>query len=186
MGSTYPIHAASEQPIDPSEFLRPIDFIQRDHDRQRLFCGELSSLVDNMPQTGREELAAALLRYLLIDVSLNIEDEEELLAPLLGQRCLPGDHSDETVTITRWHHERAAGAASQTADGLDRLAVGHMPLRPLDFVISSFQLIEILTKHPAWEDETLLPLAASRLTREDMRSLGSAMARRRGVSPPLP
>lgn len=186
MGSTYSIHTVAERPIDPSDFLHPIDFIQRDHDRQRLFCDQLASLVDDMPQTGREELAAALLRYLLVDVSMNIEDEEELLAPLLGLRCLPGDHSGETITITRWHHKRAAGAASQTADGLDRLAVGHMPLKPLDFVISAFQLVEILTQHLAWEDETLLPLAATRLTEEDMRSLGSAMARRRGVSPPLP
>ena len=185
MDSPFSIHTATERPIDRSIFLHPIEFIRRDHDRQRSFCNQLACLVDDMPQSGSEELAAALLRYLLIDVSLNIEDEEELLAPLLGLRCLPGDHSGETITITHWHHERAAGEASPTADGLDRLAVGNMPSRPLDFVISAFRLIEILTQHLAWEDETLLPLAETRLTEEDMRSLGSAMARRRGVSPPL-
>ncbi len=98
----------------------------------------------------------------------------------------PRARSVTAVEGTRWRRERAAAVASQTADGLDRLAVAQMPLRPLDFVISAFQLVEILTRHLDWEDETLLTLATTRHDEEDMRSFGSAMARRRGVSPPLP
>ena len=139
---------------------------------------------DPLVEMPRDGLAASLLQYLMIDVSMNIEDEEELLAPLLEKRCLPGDPCIEAIATSRRQHESAAQAAGQTADGLDRLAAGHLPLPPLDFVMVALQLVEILTQHLEWEDGVLLPLAASCLSDEDVRFLGSSMARRRENSSP--
>lgn len=162
--------------------VRPIEVLRADHERQRCFCEELSALVDDMFQSGREKLAASLLRCLLFDVSLNMEDEEELLEPLLRRRSMPHDHLPAMIRSLHNDHNAAARLAGEIAGGLDRLAAGDLPATPLNFIVSSLTLVEKITRHVDWEDENLLPLARSRLTSRDNAALGRAMARRRGVS----
>lgn len=162
--------------------VKPVDYLQADHERQRYFCEELSALVDDMYQPGREKLAATLLRFLLFDVSLNMEDEEDLLEPMLRLRSMPHDHLPVMIRSLHNDHNAAAGLAGEIAGGLDRLAAGRMPVTPLNFIISSLSLVDKITRHVDWEDKNLLPLARSRLTSRDNVTLGRAMARRRGIS----
>ncbi len=170
--------------IDPAEFLRPIEFLRSDHERQRSFCERLGALVDDIHQPGRQEIAASLLEFAITDLSWSMEDEEELLAPALMRRCALEEGPKAVVADMLRQHHSAATLAAQTIDGLDRLIAGSLPLRPLDFILSALQLAEILRRHLDWEDGILLPLAVSRLTEEDQKRLGSSMARRRGMSLP--
>lgn len=172
--------------IDPTEYLRPIEFIRRDHERQRSFCVRLDALVDDIHQLGYQELAASLLEFAISDLPRCMADEEELLAPALMVCCAPEERPKQIVSNLLREHQTAATLAVQTIDGLDLLAAGSCPSRPLDFIVSALQLAEILRRCADWEDEELLPLAASRLTAEDQKSLGASLARRHGMSPPLP
>jgi len=171
--------------IDPAEYLRPIEFIRRDHERQRSFCVLLDALIDDIHQLGYQQLAASLLEFAIVDLSWCMEDEEELLAPALMVCCAPEEGPKEIVSELLRQHQSAAALVAQTVDGLDRLTAGSCPTRPLDFIISALQLAEILRRCVDWEDGVLLPLAASRLTEEDQKSLGSSMARRRDTSLPV-
>ncbi len=170
--------------IDPAEFLRPIEFLRSDHERQRSFCDQLGVLVDDIHQPGHQKLAASLLEFAINDLSCSMEDEEELLAPALMRRCAPEEGPKAVVADMLRQHRSVAILAAQTIDGLDRLVAGSLPLGPLDFILSALQFAEILRRHLDWEDGVLLPLAVSRLTEEDQKSLGSSMARRRGMSLP--
>lgn len=171
--------------IDPAEYLQPIEFIRRDHERQRSFCVRLDALIDDIHQLGYQELAASLLEFAISDLPRCMEDEKELLAPALMVCCAPEEGPKEIVSELFHQHQCAATLAAKIVDGLDLLAAGSCPSRPLDFIVSALQLAEILRRCADWEDEELLPLAASRLTAEDQKSLGSSLARRRGMSPPL-
>lgn len=187
MTDVLPALALLKRPVDPREFLQPIRFVMSDHQRQRDFCVSLEALADDLYQSGREHLAASLLEFLLIDMSLNMEDEEELIEPLLKDRALPEDHFSEASAQLHSQHSAAAAYAARTADGLDHLAAGGVPATPLDFVITALGLVESVTRNLDWEEETLLPLAERRLTSDDKARLGRAMARRRGmVRPPPP
>jgi hypothetical protein len=171
--------------IDPAEYLRPIEFIRRDHEQQRSFCERLDTLIDDLHQLGYQELAASLLEFAISDLPRCMEDEEGLLAPALMVCCAPEEDPKEIVSELLHQHQAAATLAAQTVDGLDRLAAGVPPSKPLDFIVSALQLAEILRRCADWEDGVLLPLAASRLTDEDQKSLGSSMARRHGMGLPL-
>lgn len=181
MTEILPALALLKRPVDPREFLQPIRFVMSDHQRQRDFCVSLEALADDLYQSGREHLAASLLEFLLVDMSLNMEDEEELIEPLLRDRALPEDYFPEASMRLHKQHSTAAAYAARTVDGLDRLAVGGAPASPLDFVISALGLVDSVIRHLDWEEETLLPLAERRLTATDKARLGCEMARRRGI-----
>lgn len=170
--------------IDPAEFLRPLEFLRCDHERQRSFCTRLDALVDDIHQPGNQKIAASLLDFAINDMSWAVEDEEELIAPALMRRCSPEKGPNAVVADMLRQHRTVALLAAKTIDGLDRLVAGSLPVGPLDFILSALQFAEILRRHLDWEDGVLLPLSVSRLTEEDQMSLGSSMARRRGMSLP--
>lgn len=179
------VQTASEllkRPADPADFLQPIGFVMAEHRRQRDFCVSLEALADDLYQCGREQLAASLLEFLLVDMSLNMEDEEELIEPMLKGRVLPEDGFAEACARLHEHHSTAAAYAARIADGLGRLATGAAPDRPLDFIVSALGLSDSLTHHLDWEDRNVLPLAERRLTSTDKAQLGREMARRRGMA----
>lgn len=175
---------AEAESVSPEEFRRPIALLRSAHDRQRTACARLSLLIDTMPGIGFEKAAAAVLDCLSFDVPLNVEDEEELLAPALRRRCGTSKVLDATLAHSRRDHRTAAGVAARTCEGLDRLAQGYTPVRPLDFVVSALELLDLLEDHLDWEDRALLPLAETSLTMDDLARLGRDMARRRGVACP--
>ena len=98
------------------------------------------------------------------------------------RRCAPEEGPEAVVADMLRHHQSVAKLAAQTIAGLDRLVAGSLPLGPLDFILSALQLVEILRRYLDWEERVLLPLALSRLTEEEQKSLGDSMARRRGMS----
>lgn len=170
--------------IDPAEFLRPIEFLRCDHERQRSFCTRLDALVDDIHQPESQKIAASLLDFAIHDMSWAVEDEEELIAPAIMRRCAPEKGPTAVVENMFRQHRSVAKLAAKTIDGLDRLVAGSLPVGPLDFILSALQFAEILRRHLDWEDGVLLPLSVLRLTEEDQMSLGSSMARRRGMSLP--
>lgn len=170
----------------PHVFVEPVEFIKLDHDRQRSFCAQLASLADDISQNDFDTLAESLLRFLLVDVSLNIEDEEEVLEPLLLSRCLPEDCFQGISRLMRKRHRESAGLAAKTGDGLDELAAGRVPETPLGFIISALSLVDSMTHNLDWEDRVLLPLADVRLKESDRIELGEALAQRHGfLLPPM-
>lgn len=175
-----------KRPAHPGDFLQPIGFVMAEHRRQRDFCVSLEALADDLYQSGREHLAASLLEFLLVDMSLNMEDEEELIEPMLKGRALPEDRFAEACARLHEQHSTAASYAARTANGLDRLASGETPETPLDFIISALGLSDSLMQHLDWEDRNVLPLAERRLTSTDKARLGREMARRRGLEGPAP
>ena len=158
--------------IDPAELLRPIVPVRSDHDRQRSFCARLGALVDDIHQPGHEKIAASLLEFAIKDLSWSVADEEELLAPALMRRCAPQDGPKTVAADMFRQHQSAATLAAQTIDGLDRLAAGSLPLRPLHFILSALQLEEILRRHLDRDDGVPLRLSVSRPTETDQKSLG--------------
>ena len=179
-----PSDTLSDRTTDLAGYLRPIEFLRAEHNRQRLFCEQLVAFAHDTRQLGHEEIAASLLDFATVDVAINMEDESELLGPAL-LRCRISEASPKEVVMDmgRRHHD-VATLVALTIDGLDRLASGNLPLVPRHFAMSVLGLVEIIRQNLDWEDSVLLPLAAQWLTAADQRVLGLAMAQRHGVLSP--
>ena len=174
--------ALSKHKTGLTDVHHPIEFLLGEHDRQRWFCEQLVILADDIRQLDHENLAASLLDFAIVDIANNMDDEDKLLGPAILQRCVSGTGPRDVVTEMECRHQSVVTLLALTIDGLDRLASGDAPLVPTHFSLAALGLVEILRENLDWEDNTLLPLAALRLSDADQRILGSVMARRHGVS----
>ncbi len=91
--------------IDINRFRHPIEFLFKEHDRQRVICASLELLAHDCTADRAPENAALVLGYLEHEMPLHIADEEEDLFPLLTRRCAPEDEFEELVALLSSEHE---------------------------------------------------------------------------------
>ncbi len=166
----------------PENLLRePIDYLSADHFRQKVACKFLDDIAFDLAGAEAPRLAAIVLAYMERELPKHIADEEEDLFPLLKQRCLATDNAGRMLSVLSEEHRQDHALCEEVLDGLRALADGEELSGGTAFMRAAAALAETQRRHLAWEDDVLLPLARERLTAADLRQMGLAMARRRGV-----
>ena len=169
----------------PENLLRePIDYLSADHFRQKVVCKLLDDIAFDPAGPEAVRLATIVLAYVEQELPKHIADEEEDLFPLLQQRCLAADNAGRLLSVLSEEHRQDSALCEEAREGLRALADGQEPSRGAAFVRAAAAFAETQRRHLAWEDDVLLPLARARLTAADLRQMGRAMARRRGVNLP--
>lgn len=158
--------------VDAPNLLQPINRLRRDHQRLRSFCKKMGYLVDDFHQRGNQQLAFSLHQFLTAELPRCWKHGEELLAPALMRQPMNESDPNALLAELRRHHQSEKAVADIVVGGLNRLVAGSMIPHPLEFIVSGLQLAEILESNIGWENTVLVPLAASRLNKEDQEALG--------------
>jgi hypothetical protein len=163
----------------PPDFDDPLGLLGACHDRIRRHCEILIRLGQRLVRDGPDEevrdAAAAVHRYFSRAAAHHHEDEDRGLFPLLR-----GDPELAALLDTLGHEHRAQEGA------WDRLAPGLAEPDLIDDrpawarAAAAFARDNLL--HVETENRLLLPRAAEMLDAEQLRALGEAMARRRGLA----
>ena len=168
--------------IDINLFRNPIEYLFREHDRQRMICATLELLAHDCTADSAPENAALVLGYLEHDLPLHIADEEEDLFPLLTRRCEPEDEFEELVALLSSEHETDEKHYLALLAPLRAIVNGLQPPDPMQFAADARAFAVLQRRHLGWENGTVLPLARRRLTAADRAEMGRKMAERRGIS----
>lgn len=170
-----------DDPLEPLDFVYPIEFMLTDHDHQRVQFASLERLADNLEAADARENAQALLAFLVNKLPLHVQDEEADFFPLLRRRCKPDDEFDVLLGLLQNEHAVNEEYYRNVLGPLRSIAEGGKSDHPQAFShwARAFSIFE--RRHLAWENGTIIPLARKRLTPADLRALGKKMAERRGV-----
>ena len=168
--------------IDINLFRNPIEYLFREHDRQRMICATLMLLAHDCTADSAPENAALVLGYLEHDMPLHIADEEEDLFPLLTRRCTPEDDFEELVALLSCEHETDEKHYLALLAPLRAIVNGLRPPDPVQFAADARVFAILQLRHLGWENGTVLPLARRCLTAADKAEMGRKMAERRGIS----
>ena len=168
-----------EKPERADLLAQPLDFIVAEHRRQTELCARLDTLADKLESAPVQAEAAALAQHLRHDLALHTLDEERDLFPLLRQRCLAQDGVAAILDRLEAEHELDQDLVEFLAADLEVLANGHRLANPLRLLTNARAFAETQRRHLAWENSTVIPLARSRLTADDLAVMGRAFAARR-------
>lgn len=167
----------------PDQFLRPLDVIRSEHDRQLLVCDRVEKLAHDRRLESVLEEAEMLMAYFTKDLPLHCKDEEEDLFRILRLRCGPEDRIDGILAELDRDHATEMFLAHSIVVDL-KAVVG----RALDNPWSLFDDLRVFAegqrRHVAWENRAVLPLALKRLRPEDLEEMGRNMMVRRGIPYP--
>jgi hypothetical protein len=145
-----------------------IQVIRKDHrDVEQLFAGfERAERAGDVAR--QRELAQAIVR----ELSLHASIEEQLLYPALRR----AGAEPETLDALEEHH-----AANVALDELDAMSATDVRFAPKMHVV-----VEVVRRHVEEEERALLPRLEAALEPGELRALGDALARARGVAPTRP
>lgn len=167
---------------DPAAFKLPLDVIVSDHFNQRLVCEQLEAMVESIEQgKPTREMATEVLTFMTGDLVAHTADEEDGLFPLLEKRCQPEDRLGEILGQLTYEHQLDDDLVEFLTDDLAAMAEGRVLPNPQHFAINATVYAKTQTRHLAWENRVVIPLARRRLTSEDLEQLGRDMATRRGI-----
>lgn len=170
--------------IDTDLLADPIEFLLADHYRQRVFVNHLDWLSRAKPGEARREVARMALAFMRRDLAHHVADEEHDVFPILRQRCGGAVDIEAIFHVLTGEHAADEGLARPVIAALDEIAIHGAPPSEAEFRAAARALAETQRRHLAWENAVILPLARRHLTAGDLRQLGLAMARRRGLEFP--
>lgn len=165
-----------------AQLTTPLDYIFADHFRQRVLC----SVLDDIAETGvvDRDIAAAALRFLKTDFAPHVIDEEEDLFPLLRRRSQPEDRIEDVLGDLSQEHASDKLDADGIVEGLQTVLESDDNAADDDLRILLRRFAASERRHLIVENAIVMPLARTRLTKDDLRNLGRRMAARRGLDYP--
>lgn len=167
------------EPTDIRLIAEPLDYLEAEHHRQRVFLAHVERLNAGALRQGRTRLAKLLLAFLRSDLFLHVADEEENLIPLLRRRCSARRLS--ACWLPAINTERAkfrALCATVEAELSHAVAVRHAA--PWHSVATA-AFVKSLRRSVILENAYLLPLARECLLPTDRAAMSKAFAARRGL-----
>ncbi len=168
----------------PEQFLRPLDVIRSEHDRQLLVCYRLMELAHDLQLEPVAEEAETLLAYLTEPLLLHHKDEEDDLFRLLKLRCRPDDGFDGILAQLEFEHNLDTVLARYIVIDLRKIIGRRTPESPMRLFMDLRTFAEAQQRHIAWENRVVLLLARKRLTPKNLEEMGRNMAVRRGIAYP--
>ncbi|HXF67992.1 MAG TPA: hemerythrin domain-containing protein [Burkholderiales bacterium] len=176
-----------ELPQTAPGFSQPLEMLKACHERIRSQCEALVALAGHLRSHGHDararEAAGALLRYFDTAARHHHEDEEEDLLPRMMTAATLGRGSRLTRMVADLanEHRQMERAWTELRAVLQEISAGEKtPLDALD--VDHF--VKLYQAHIAVEEAAVFPLAELLLSREDLETIGAAMAARRGVKFP--
>lgn len=179
-----PLNSFMER-IPDNVLLEPIEYIFADHCRQADMCETLREFAAQHG-TSVPDLTTAerILHCLDVELNLHIADEEMDLFPRLRARALPEDHFPDLLRLLSKEHERDRALSETVRNRLARIVQGDPQGNPEPFRRAAVTLAASHLSHLNWENAVILPLARKRLTPDDLKAIGRAMALRRSIPYP--
>lgn len=172
------LRGSGETPTDPSLLANPLDFIGEDHLRERQTCAVIDGLATAEALDRRS--ATAVLRFLNEELTVHLRDEAEGLFPLLTRRCTQEDAIEGAIARIRADQDEAMRLLPEVRAMLAGCLDGGGSLTAEErAVLSGFS--GHVRRHLVAENAILLPIARSRLTRSDLRTLSKHIRTRRGL-----
>lgn len=161
-----------------------LEFVLFEHLQHREMCNALDRLADATRFDGEE--VAALADFIRSGLTLHVLDEEEVLFPLLRQRCAPEDHIEGALTRLNREHEADRDLAARVRVILYTAASEMMPPSQIPGGKEALRAFaQSQRRHMMLENGVLIPLARRRLSEADQALLGQRLAaRRREISTP--
>ena len=155
----------------------PLEHILADHSRQR----SATAALRRFSETGSASRAdaAALGRFLTLDMQVHHQDEDEALFPALSRRALPEDNLPDCLARLAEEHRRADDSRAVILAALSRDGDPIAFAQPVRAAMLRHARAE--QRHLAIENSVVLPLARVRLTRGDLRTISASMKRCRGI-----
>lgn len=176
--------STARQALTADQFLHPLDFIESEHDSQRVLCDRLVELAndqDLMPIIGEAE---AVLAFITKELPLHHKDEETDLFRMLRHRCRPEDGIDAILVHLAWEHTLDRFLTYDLRLDLKALVDGKTPDNPAGVFMDLRTFAESQRRHLDWEEKIVVPLAHKRLMPEDLSEMGRNMSARRGIAYP--
>jgi hemerythrin-like domain-containing protein len=119
--------------------------------------------------------------YLVGELPLHTQDEEQDLFPVLARRCPSSDDIDAVFRLLRREHDCDRTLVDELVAALDALIDGQALPDPAAFIANARAVSETQRRHLAWENTVILPRARRHLNAEDLAALTQAMAARRNA-----
>jgi hemerythrin-like domain-containing protein len=175
---------AAVPPVDRGLLVTPLDYLMAEHYRQRAILDHLDAVLEGIDPATARRLIEGILDYVHKELPLHIEDEERDLFPLLRRRAGPKDDVELMLALLASEHTRDEALAAAAVDALEgQLDTGRgMPSAKLQSAGRAF--VETQRRHLAWENALVIPVARRLLRPQDLKRLGRAMAKRRGLRVP--
>jgi len=166
-------HSDGEDQTEPTDCLA---LIEEEHALQLELCDLLETIADGLPAELDKSLALAAIAALRGAVPAHTRFEEEALFPLLRRRLKPSDPVVQALRCLESEHDEDTGLLSEIIDALKRAV--HAPTleraETLGFVLRGF--FESQRRHIHWEEQVVLPVARTVLTKGDLAELASWVA----------
>lgn len=164
---------------NPRDFA--LDFILFEHAKHREMCDAL----DRMAVQTRfsESHIAALADFIRTELAAHIADEEEVLFPLLMQKCEEEDEIGRAIErLDREHAEDRDLSARVRLFLLEAVTAGRPPAAIPGAAEALRTFAHNQRQHMMLENAVLIPLARRRLGPFDLADLGRRLAARRSAA----
>lgn len=173
----------------PAGFDEPLAALSACHRRIEKQMSTLTRLQAHIGRSGFDDdarvAAAAILRYFITAAPHHHADEEVDLFPKLlrtAEAISDRARAFELVSHLLVDHREMEALWALVREALEGLQSGEKT--GLDSLLCK-DFVRIYSNHIETEDNELFPLAARLFSKADLETLGIAMARRRGLPPPV-
>ena len=173
----------------PAGFNEPLEALSACHRRIEKQMSTLTRLHAHIARNGFDDearvAAAAILRYFITAAPHHHADEEVDLFPKLlrtAEALSDRARAYELVSHLLVDHREMEAAWAQVREALEGLQSGEKS--GLDSQLCT-EFVRTYSSHIEREEHQLFPLAARLFSKADLETLGIAMARRRGLPPPV-
>ncbi len=156
---------------------QPLKLIEYEHALQLLFCDRLEQIADALPSMANKNLVHGVSQLLREGMWPHMRMEEEMLFPLLRQRCPADELLEEVFGQLEKEHQQDADLEIEIAEELNNLlrtGAAHNA-EMLGYMLRGYFYSQ--RRHIEWENRVVLPLARERLNQDDLARLSDWMDR---------
>lgn len=167
------------EPTDVRLLAEPLDYLEAEHYRQRVFLSHVERLISETVTRGRARIAGPAADFLRRDLSRHFADEEDVLFPLLRRRCSESLLNERRVPDIEMEHARARSLCPEIAAGIEQVAAdAPTDARQMKAIVAFVRAFRRLL---SLENEYVLPLARQSLHPTDHAAMSKTFAMRRGL-----
>ena len=161
------------------DFDDPLGVLQACHERMLAHCNTLRKLVDHVASNGVDgearQAISKVMQYFNTSAAQHHQDEEEDLFPLLNRQSLK--LADIIFRLNREHEELSQLWAVLQAD----LKKPSTLADSADFAANVDRFCTLYREHIDYENKELLGMARHIISSKQLKDIGDAMAKRRGI-----